>query len=97
MCPLRHTLAELRQGEHERMHVLYKRICVYLFYFLLVLFYFLSDLSDDWAWVWDLLSSSLWIVALYTYTLITKHGYHVGPVPCVLHVHAHTHTHSLAQ
>ena len=35
-----------------------------------------------------------WFVflALYTYTLITKHGYHVGPVPCVLHVHAHTHT-----
>ena len=36
----------------------------------------------------------LWIVALYTYTLITKHGYHVGPVPCVLHVYAHTHTHT---
>ena len=33
-----------------------------------------------------------WILALLTYTLITKHGYQVGPVPCVLHVHAHTHT-----
>ena len=28
-----------------------------------------------------------------SYTLITKHCYHVGPVPWVLHVHAHTHTH----
>ena len=44
-----------------------------------------------------LLWGGLWIVALYTYTLITKHGCHVGPVPWVLHVHAHTHTHSLAQ
>jgi len=39
--------------------------------------------SDCWG--------GLWIVALYTYTLITKHGYHVG-VPCVSQVHAHTHT-----
>ena len=31
--------------------------------------------------------NSMLIVALYTYTLITKHGYHVGPVPCVSHVH----------
>ena len=30
----------------------------------------------------------------HTYTLITKHGYHVCPVPWVLHVHAHTHTHA---
>ena len=37
-------------------------------------------------------------IALYTYTLITKHGYHVGSVPWVLHDHdhdhAHTHTHT---
>ena len=28
----------------------------------------------------------------YPALLITKHGYHVGPVPCVLHVYAHAHT-----
>ena len=42
--------------------------------------------SDCWG--------GLWIVALYTYTLIAKQGYHVGPVPWVLHVHTHTRTHT---
>jgi len=50
------------------------------------------------AWVWwpSLPASDCWggmgFVTLYTYTLITRHGYHVGPVSCVSQVHAHTHT-----
>ena len=37
-------------------------------------------------------------MALYTYTLITKHGYHVGHAMCITsscaHTHTRTHTHT---